>query len=131
MTSFYEVYHVLDIGMPRSHQSIFVQTAELGAPESGHNFHATGNIQEGMKFEHKPGTKEAEGVTVERKTRIGRVSLENYPDKFRQICEGRVEVPKKQFDGAKRLFHKEKIRRCGEWVADAIKVLREEGVLEE
>jgi hypothetical protein len=38
-------------------------------------------------------------------------------------------VPKKQFQGAKKLFPREKLRRCQEWVDEAVGLLRKRGVL--
>lgn len=43
-----------------------------------------------------------------------------------EVCES-VPVPKKQFQGARRLYPREPLRRCQEWVAEAVDALKGEG----
>jgi hypothetical protein len=116
--------------MPRNHVAIFVETHELG-PNTGHNFQVSGNIQQGMFLNHRSGKKpEEDGQSpFFSKTFLGKVSREVYNNgTFRQVCD-QVEAPPKQFEGPKRLFPKQKLRRCGEWAEDAVKKLKSEGIL--
>lgn len=49
-------------------------------------------------------------------------------DQFRQVCLS-IPPPKKQFEGPKRLYPKEALRHCQQWVAEAIDALKGQGVL--
>ena len=127
--SCYKVFIVTSTGMPRAHHSLFVETNDP-SPSAGHIFQVTGNIQSGMVFEDKTyaNPPEEENPSFISKVAIGTVAENHYPHKFREICLS-VGAPKKQFDGPKRLFPHEPLRRCQEWTADAIRALRESGVL--
>ncbi|EGD86028.1 hypothetical protein H112_06951 [Trichophyton rubrum D6] len=112
----YSVYRVASAGLPRDHHAIFVETSENGE-KTGHLFQVKGNIQNGMSFEQRPeGQPEASSSFID-KQEIGA-----------GICEG-IPPPRKQFEGAKRLYPKEPIRRCQEWTAEAIQALKEAQVL--
>ncbi|RDW61859.1 uncharacterized protein DSM5745_10531 [Aspergillus mulundensis] len=127
----YAAYLIAETSLgPQDHHYIFLETAEEG-PLTGHRFHVIGNIQEGMTFNHRFCIKPEDEPVFLSKTRIGSVSVQDYEaGRVLSICE-EIEVPKKQFQGAKRLFPKEKLRRCQEWAADAVALLRERGVLKE
>ncbi|KAL4967727.1 uncharacterized protein BDV14DRAFT_21294 [Aspergillus stella-maris] len=127
--AFYAAYRLTETSLgPRDHISIFVETGESG-PETGHRYHVIGNIQEGMTFNHRTCIRPEDEPVFQSKTRLGHVSVDDYESgRFRGVCE-EVEVPEKQFEGAKRLFPGKRLRRCGEWVGDAIKLLIEKGVL--
>ncbi|KAL4948154.1 hypothetical protein BDW69DRAFT_189529 [Aspergillus filifer] len=127
--AFYAAYRLTETSLgPRDHISIFIETAESG-PETGHRYHVIGNIQEGMTFNHRACIRPEDEPVFQSKTRLGYVPVEGYGSgRFLGVCE-EVEVPGKQFQGAKRLYPKQKLRRCGEWVEDAIKLLDEKGVL--
>lgn len=81
-----------------------------------------------MTLGHRPGQKLEDEVDYIDKTYLGTVSTENYA-RVEEIVGG-IEVPKKQFDGPKRLDPKTPLRRCNEWAAEAIEALRGAGVLE-
>lgn len=126
----YDVFWVESAGMPRNHVAIFVETHELGSG-TGHNFQVSGNIQRGMYHNHRPGKKpeEDEQSAFISKRLLGRVSRADYDNgNFRQVCD-LVEAPPKQFEGPKRLFPGQKLRRCVEWAEDTINKLRSEGIL--
>ena len=126
----YDVFWVESTGMPRNHVAIFVETHELG-PSTGHLFQVSGNIQQGMYHNHRPGKKpeEDEKSPFFSKRPIGRVSTAVYDDgNFRRVCD-LVEAPPKQFNGPKRLFPGQKLVRCGEWAEDAIEKLKMEAIL--
>ncbi|KAL4941212.1 hypothetical protein BDV06DRAFT_223365 [Aspergillus oleicola] len=125
----YAAYRLTETSLgPRDHISIFIATSESG-PESGHRFHVIGNIQEGMTFNHRNCIKPEDEPVFQSKTHLGSISVDDYESgKFLGVCE-EVEVPGKQFMGVKRLFPGKKLRRCGEWVEDAIELLGERGIL--
>ncbi|KAL6239449.1 hypothetical protein BDW75DRAFT_119400 [Aspergillus navahoensis] len=130
-TPIYAAYLITETSLgPRDHHYIFIETNEQG-PMTGHRFHVIGNIQEGMTFNHRFCTKpEDEPVFLSRK-RIGAVCVDDYEGRrLLTVCE-EIEVPKKQFQGAKRLFPKEKLRRCQEWASEVMTLLRESGVEKE
>jgi hypothetical protein len=114
------------MGMPREHHAIFVETHE---DLSGHLYQVTGNIQTGMVYEEKPRTKPEDSMTFESKIRIGTVMAANYP-RIKEICQG-ICPPKKQFEGPRRLYPQESLRRCQEWTAEAIQVLVDAQVIQQ
>lgn len=123
----YRVYRASEMGIPFNHQTIFVETHENG-PKSGHIYHVKGSIQEGMIFEHRPEDEPEKSPMFDSKSLVGTVALEDYPGRFLEVCES-VPPPKKQFDGNKRLFPNESLRRCGQWADEALEVLGRVGVL--
>lgn len=58
---------------------------------------------------------------------LGLISVERYQN-FEKIAVA-IEPPKRQFEGAKRLVQRERLRRCQEWVGEVAKKLRSEGIL--
>ncbi|KAL2866255.1 uncharacterized protein BJX67DRAFT_142765 [Aspergillus lucknowensis] len=127
--STYTAYRVAETGFsPRDHHYIFIETHEDG-PLTGYRFHVIGNIQEGMTFNHRPCIQPEEELVFLGKERIGVVSVQDYESgKVLEVCE-EIEVPKKQFQGAKRLFPGERLRRCQEWADEAVALLLGRGVL--
>ncbi|KAI9374474.1 hypothetical protein BJX61DRAFT_294245 [Aspergillus egyptiacus] len=125
----YTAYRVAETGLsPRDHHYIFIETHEDG-PLTGHRFHVIGNIQEGMAFNHRACIKPEDEPVFLTKEKLGVVRVQDYESGlFLRVCE-EVEVPKKQFDGPRRLFPKEKLRRCQEWADEAVELLVERGVL--
>ena len=124
----YDVYLLSSAGMPRNHHALLVETNHP-VTGAGHIYQVTGNIQNGMKFEDKPSARPTEeDPTFISKFRIGFVAEETYRTTCRDVCLS-IEVPKKQFDGPKRLFPYRPLRRCQEWTEDAIRTLTERGVL--
>jgi hypothetical protein len=120
-----KVFLVESLGAPRNHHAIYV---EFG-PESWRIFNVTGNIQDGMDFEVRDLSHRVEDDPVFiSKTEIGKVSRDKL-DHLRQICEANP-PPEKQFDGPKRLYKNQPLRRCQEWTAETIEQLKAEGVLE-
>lgn len=130
-SEYYNVYWVESSGMPRNHVAIFVETHESGL-DTGHNFQVSGNIQQGMYHNHRPGKKpeEDEQSAFFSKRVIGKPPKSVYDDgQFRRVCD-LVEPPPKQFNGPQRLVPRSKpLRRCGEWAGEAVKRLRSEGIL--
>lgn len=123
----FNVYRVEYIGVP-NHEAIFVETHESG-PGNGHLYHVVGSIAEGMRYDQKPAKKPEESINyADVKTFIGTVRVANYAS-VDTVCKT-IPPPKKQFQGPRRLYPREPLRRCGEWATEAIQALKDEGVLE-
>ncbi|WEW56709.1 hypothetical protein PRK78_002157 [Emydomyces testavorans] len=126
----YNVYRVSSAGMPRDHHAIFVETNNP-TTGCGHIYQVTGNIQTGMTYETKPASRPPEeDPSFLTKVLIGTVQAAMHPDMYRTVCCS-VQPPKKQFDGPRRLFPQEPIRRCQEWTAEAIQALTDAGILKQ
>lgn len=121
----YGVFLIVSIGAPRDHHAIFVETDP--GTKSGTILNVTGNIQTGMEFEERHSGDPETADTFVEKSYLGEVRERNV-DRLREICRVNP-APKKQFDGAKRLFPKEPLRRCQEWTAEAIELLLSERIL--
>ncbi|KAM3526954.1 hypothetical protein MY4038_006570 [Beauveria bassiana] len=121
----YNVYLVAYLGAPRNHHAIFVET---GLDGSGLVFHVTGNIQSGMELESNNGRRPENSASFVEKTYLGWVSADN----LRHIGEtcSTIPPPKKQFEGPKRLYPKEPLRRCQEWTNETISALIANGILQ-
>ena len=124
----YNVYQVAFSGMPRDHLTIFVETEERGQG-TGFIYQVAGDIQNGMAHKHKETKRPEDSLTFVPggKKFIGKVSHANY-SRIRTICDA-IPPPKKQFNGPKRLFPKEPLRRCQEWTNEAVQALTAAGVL--
>lgn len=120
----YNVYRISSQGFPRDHHKIFVET---NADGSGETTEVAGNVQMGMHFEHSHTEPPEESHTFIEKTFIGTVPVSDYT-RIEQVCRT-IEPPKKQFDGAKRRYPAEPLRRCQEWTSQAIEKLISEGVV--
>jgi hypothetical protein len=122
----YNVYLIADLGAPRDHHAIFVQTDITN--HSGYIFQVTGNVQQGMSFGHKAVPNPEHSPEFVSKQLLGTVSHANY-HRIQQVVES-VQAPEKQFDGPRRIYPSEPLRRCQEWTAEAVEALRSVGVLE-
>lgn len=121
----YYIYKVAYLGAPRDHHAIFVETDANGG---GVVFHVTGDIQNGMRFEMKAAKRPEDSASFVNKTFLGWVVADNYQH-IEGICRG-IPPPKKQFNGAKKLYPKEPLRRCQEWTNETIQALTASGVLQ-
>lgn len=118
----YEVYLTIETSLPRHHHALFVETHEVGS-QTGHVYNVQGDIQNGMVYEEKTTEEPEKSPVFAEKRRIGSVSKEDYP-RLIAVCQS-LPVPKKQFEGARRLYPKEPLRRCQEWTREAIQALLE------
>jgi hypothetical protein len=122
----YPAYLLTSFGAPRNHHSIFISTSP---DNSGFIYQVTGNIQMGMTYGHRPTTNPEESHDIISKTYLGTVSEEDYNnDRIRSVVES-IPAPAKQFDGPKRIDASVPLRRCQEWTAEAIRALKDGGVL--
>lgn len=112
----YQVYLTIETDIPLDHHALFVETHEAGAQ--------TGHVYNEQETTEEP---EKSPVFADKKL-IGTVSHADYP-RFLAVCQT-IPVPKKQFDGAKRLYPKEPLRRCQEWAKEAIEALVEQRVIQ-
>lgn len=63
------------------------------------------------------------------KESLGVVGKKDYDSgRVKEVVE-QCRPPKKQFEGAKRIYPTEPLRRCQEWAAEAIGALRNDSVL--
>ncbi|CAJ2512769.1 Uu.00g008880.m01.CDS01 [Anthostomella pinea] len=122
----YKLYLAVSFGMgPQDHHSILIETDEVGAIGNAHIYQVKGNIQAGMTYDHRPAREDDINLG---QTLLGLVSAFNF-ERVDQICR-EIPVPKKQFNGHKRLYPREPLRRCQEWTKEALEALTREGVLE-
>ncbi|TGO51598.1 hypothetical protein BCON_0158g00240 [Botryotinia convoluta] len=125
----YPAYLISSSGLPRDHHSIFIETS-LHGPHTGHLYQVTRNIQTRMIHAHCASLippEEAPDFGGMKKF-LGIVRIEDY-EKLRKIVD-KVEAPKKQFDGARKIEPEVPLRRFQEWAREAMRALREKGVLE-
>ncbi|RMJ24388.1 hypothetical protein PHISP_04726 [Aspergillus sp. HF37] len=132
----YQVYRITETGLPRDHEAIYVATSDTNTSttsssvpgENGHVYHVTGTIQTGMVFEHKPSGAPETSPLFAGKRHVGTVEAADYPGRFMAVCEG-VPPPRKQFEGSRRLYPQERVRRCGEWAEEVVEALVKAEVL--
>lgn len=122
----YAVYLIIETSIPLDHHALFVETNEAG-PQTGHVYNVKGDIQNGMVYEAKTTEEPEKSPVFAEKKRIGSVSKDDYP-RFIAVCQS-IPVPKKQFEGARRLYPKEQLGRCQEWAREAIDALVEQNVV--
>ncbi|KAJ3474162.1 hypothetical protein NLG97_g9962 [Lecanicillium saksenae] len=120
----YNVFLSVSLGAPRDHHSIFI---EHGKDGYGTVVQVTGNIQTGMTFEVKTNNRPESLPEFFNKEPLGWVSSEDL-NRVRRVCAA-IPPPKKQFEGPKRLYPAEPLRRCQEWTKEAIEALVAQGIL--
>ncbi|KAK0103861.1 hypothetical protein ONS96_004970 [Cadophora gregata f. sp. sojae] len=84
-----------------------------------------------MFFNHKPAPPPSAEVDFISMAQIGSIGVEAFENGRVQEVVETVPEPKRQFDGPKRLFPQEPVRRCQEWMVDVVHTLGKEGVLED
>lgn len=117
-------YLVSSAGLPRDHHAIFI---EMNDDLSGHVFQVTGNIQNGMTYEDKPSKKPEDSATYQGKELIGKIAAADFA-RIKPTCQS-IPAPKKQFEGPRRLYPNEPLRRCQEWTQEAVNALVDAGIL--
>jgi hypothetical protein len=127
-SDYYKVYRVEYQGKP-NHVAIFVETHEAGLG-SGFLYHVEGNILQGMVYRPKRAYRPEDSASFVPGTKvlIGRVAVTNYPY-VNVVCQA-ISPPGKQMDlRGRKLNPNVPLRRCGEWVDEAIIALRDRRVL--
>lgn len=114
----YQVFLVSYAGVPRDHHAIFVET---NSDKTGQIFQVTGDIQNGMTYESKPGKRPEDSASFLKKELLGTVSTSNYP-RINNVCS-QIPPPAKQFNGPKRIDPSIPLRRCQEWTQEAVEYL--------
>ena len=108
--SYYPIYLVEYLGVPRNHDAIFLENGSEGA---GTLFHVKGSIQEGMSYEVRVTTRMPDlSNSFVSKSQVGWVRTED-ADRVDAICRGNP-PPAKQFNGPKRINKREPLRRWQE-----------------
>lgn len=134
----YNVYIAVSIGGgAQDHHAIYIddgseiEVAKGQVLPAGKIFQVTGSIQNGMLYEQKYGVDADVSVDgLGKGSAIGTVSKADFDSgRVEEICRA-VPVPKKQFDGPKRLYPKEPLYKCQEWTRDAVQALKAAGVLQ-
>lgn len=120
----YNVYRISSIGAPRDHHALFVENVREG---EGLLLHVTGNIQDGMVFQARPGERPETSPEYSGKEYLGWVSADSW-HRVEEVCLT-IPPPAKQFQGEKRLDPRAPLRRCQEWIQEVIDALVASGVL--
>jgi len=121
----FSVYTVEYLGNP-NHIAIFVENGSNG---SGTLYHVVGTIPQGMTFEKKNRTPDQSATYVKGSKRlIGHVKSDQM-DQFEIVCR-LIPVPGAQMTlGGKLKDPSKPLRRCGDWVNEAISKLIAEGLV--
>ena len=121
----FSVYTVEYLGRP-NHIAIFVENGSNG---SGTLYHVVGTILQGMTFEKKNRTPDQSATYVKGSKRlIGQVKSDQM-GQFEIVCRS-VPVPGAQMTLRGQLIDPSKpLRRCGDWVNEAISKLISEGLV--
>lgn len=126
--SSHNVYTIETHGSP-NHEAIFIETAGDG---SGTRYHVTGTILMGMEYEERRSPKPDDSPSFVPGSKILQGIVQGSAmGAFEAICKS-VEVPGSQVRlNGKRKDPSKPIRRCGDWVRDALAKLHAEGVLQQ
>jgi hypothetical protein len=111
----------------RNHIFIFVET---GDDKKGRRFHVTGTVLNGMKYETEDYDfpDESASYVQDSLKLVGTVEQSDMA-RFGAVCEA-VEVPGAQMKLNGKLKDPSKpLRRCGEWVQDAVEKLIADGIV--
>lgn len=126
----YNVYLAESLGGGNSdHHAILVepaasQSALPNFENQGYLYQVKGNIAQGMTYEFRQAKDEDFYLG---KTLLGTVDADDF-NCIDRICSA-LPPPKKQFNGPKRLYPREKLYKCQAWTRDVLRALEAEGVL--
>ena len=124
----YQVFLVEYLGNgERTHHSIFVETNEDG-PRTGHIYHVEGTILTGMRYVSKRAKQPESSASFSTKHNIGTVCLTDY-HRIDSLCQT-VDPPARQMRlNGQKLYPNQPLRRCQEWTAETIALLKHERVV--
>ncbi|KAI9669837.1 MAG: hypothetical protein M1817_004578 [Caeruleum heppii] len=123
----YRVYSAEYLGNP-NHVRIWVESDAQN--RRGDIYHVVGNILNGMTFEHKIGRVPEDSASFVSGTKVYQGSISAHElRELERVCRS-VPAPGKQLAlNGRPLNPRVPLRRCGEWVTDALEALRRRGVL--
>ncbi|ATY64141.1 hypothetical protein A9K55_004734 [Cordyceps militaris] len=124
--SYYPVFLVEDYGGPRNHHALWAQTSDAGA---GFLYHVVGPVNNGaMHYDPRPThSSPKELMTFVRMTEIGCVSSHDL-QRMDEICRSN-QAPVMQMQDGQLLYPGTPLRRCQEWTAETVELLKDAGVL--
>lgn len=126
----YNIYLAESLGGGKGdHHAIMVENTALQftMPDTGPRaflYQVKGSIAQGMTYEFRDAREEDSFLG---KTLLGTVEGSDF-NCIDRICAA-LPAPKKQFNGPKRLFPREKLYKCQAWTRDALQALEDEGIL--
>ena len=116
------------LGLPRDHHAIFVRINDSNE-NCGHLFHVVGTIQRGMSLEIIHDSQDPKGSFSHATSQtVGWVPHAKL-DQVKEVCKT-IPPPTKQWDGNRRLVPADQVRRCQEWVAEVLEMLKQKGIME-
>ena len=114
-------------GGPRS-KAIFVRINDSNR-NYGHLFHVGGTIPRGMSLEVRQNCHDPrKSFSHKANQTVGWVPHAKV-DQVKEVCET-IPPPAKQRDGTRRLVPADQVRRCQEWVAEVLEMLKQKGIME-
>ncbi|KAK3350222.1 hypothetical protein B0T25DRAFT_457106 [Lasiosphaeria hispida] len=115
------------LGSPRNHYAIYV---DVNQGLSGYLLHVVGTLQKGMELKVSEDFRNPTfSLTFLGMRQVGWVPHSKLGH-CKNVCET-VPPPAKQWDRGRPLLPLDQLRRCQEWTAEAVDVLRESGVLQQ
>ncbi len=105
-------------------QSTPAKTDTTHPPPTRFLYQVKGSIAQGMEYEFREARPEDSYLG---KTLLGTVDADDF-NCIDRVCS-LIPAPKKQFNGPKRLYPREKLYKCQAWTRDALEKLEAEGIL--
>ena len=109
---------------PITQSTTAASTAATHQPPTGFLYQVKGSIAQGMEYEFREAR--AEDFYLG-KTLLGTVDADDF-NCVDRVCSS-LPPPKKQFNGPKRLYPREKLYKCQAWTRDVLGKFEAEGVL--
>jgi len=114
----------LDTYMTTTTPSTITPTATIHPPPTRFLYQVKGSIAQGMTYEFREARPEDSYLG---KTLLGTVDADDF-NCIDRVCLS-TPAPKKQFNGPKRLYPREKLYKCQAWTRDVLGKLEAERVL--
>ncbi|KAK3896913.1 hypothetical protein C8A05DRAFT_20222 [Staphylotrichum tortipilum] len=100
------------------------QSTAIPPPPTRFLYQVKGSIAQGMEYEFREARDEDSYLG---KTLLGTVDTDDF-NCIDRVCSS-LPPPKKQFNGPKRLYPREKLYKCQAWTRDVLGKLEAEGIL--
>jgi hypothetical protein len=120
----YRVYLITSLDTPRNTTSLFVETED---DKSGFTFRVSVDADCGVYVDHVASDRPEDDETFLYKTYVGKVADEDYAQMHEIVAA--VPASLKQFDRPDHTYPGIPLRRWSDWAEDALRALREEGIL--